>query len=59
LWLILLLSTLPALAEKPKGGRLVVEGSYRVSLGEFPAETVQTVAYTLKNVGDAAIGIKA
>ena len=58
LWLILLFSALPALAEKPKGGRLVVEGSYRVSLGEFPAETVQTVAYTLKNVGDAAIGIE-
>jgi cytochrome c biogenesis protein CcdA len=56
--LLFLLSALPALAEKPKGGRLVVEGSYRISLGEFPAESVQTVAYKLKNVGDAAIGIQ-
>ncbi len=35
----------------------MVEGSYRVSLGDFPAEQSRTVAYTLKNVGDAAIGI--
>lgn len=56
-WLIIFLFAIPALAEKPKGGRLVVEGPYRVSLGEFPAEQSRTVAYTLKNVGDAAIGI--
>ena len=56
LWLVLVCS-LTALAEKPKGGRLVVEGPYRVSLGEFPAEQSRTVAYTLKNVGDAPIGI--
>jgi hypothetical protein len=55
--LLVFLSAISALAEKPKGGRLVVEGSYRVSLGEFPAEQSKTVAYTLKNVGDAAIGI--
>jgi hypothetical protein len=53
-----ILLTLPALAEKPKGGRLVVDGTYRVSLGEFPAEQSQTVTYTLKNAGDAAIGIQ-
>ena len=52
-----LLLVLPALAEKPKGGRLVVEGEYRVSLGEFPAEQSKTVAFKLKNVGDAPIGI--
>jgi cytochrome c biogenesis protein CcdA len=56
--LLIFLLPISALAEKPKGGRLVVEGSYRVSLGEFPAESVQTVAYKLKNVGDAAIGIE-
>lgn len=51
------LLAVPALAEKPKGGRLVVEGTYSVSLGEFPAEQSKTVAYTLKNEGDAPIGI--
>jgi hypothetical protein len=55
--LLSLLSALPALAEKPKGGRLVVEGPYRVSLGDFPAEQSRTVAFKLKNVGDAPIGI--
>jgi len=55
--LLTILIALPALAEKPKGGRLVVEGEYRVSLGDFPAEQSKTVAFKLKNVGDAAIGI--
>lgn len=55
--LIIFLLALPALAEKPKGGRLVVEGEYRVSLGDFPAEQSKTVAFKLKNVGDAPIGV--
>lgn len=55
---VISLFALPTFAEKPKGGRLVVEGAYRVSLGEFPAESVQTVTYTLRNAGDAAIGIE-
>jgi cytochrome c biogenesis protein CcdA len=55
--LLTILSAIPALAEKPKGGRLVVEGEYRVSLGDFPAEQSKTVAFKLKNVGDAPIGI--
>ncbi len=58
LFLLGVLSVIPSLAEKPKGGRLIVEGSYRMSLGEFPAEQSRTVAFNLKNVGDAAIGIQ-